>query len=191
MKSLKLALTATAMTAVDYMGGTVECPENHNYIALTKLRAGDGSLKAVITSFEVVPNVSAHSGYIARPGTEHRILGEVVYQEPQGSLRKVRGLDRSESILQNAEELALKMQRVLESDTEDKIHAIFCPDHGIFTEFLEFTAPMLDDHFTELDAEDNTEADAEPKIVNLSGKQVPEEILNLLHGILPIIKGNA
>ena len=191
MKSLKLALTATAMTTVEYMGGTVDCPENHSYIALTNVRAGDGSLKAVITSFEVEPTVSVRSGYIAQRGTEHCILGEVVYQEPQGSLRKVRGLDRSESILQNAEELALKMQCVLESDTEDKIHAIFCPDHGIFTQFLEFTAPMLDDHFTELDAENNNEAGAEPKIVNLSGKQVPEEILNLLLGILPMIKGNA
>ena len=94
-------------------------------------------------------------------------------------------------IIANSEELALKMLDILESDVsaEEKIHAIFCPEHGTFTEFLAHTHPALDKHFDE--EEDAVEDAPKVRILNATDGQVPQEVLDMLRGVLPIITGKA
>lgn len=187
MKSLRIV----PISLVDYMGGIVEVPDNHDYVAVNKLHCANGETKTVITSYEVEPTVSNKGYYLAVPGTGSLIIGEVESVDPRGSLRKVRNYTSDEVIIANSEELALKMLDILESDVsaEEKIHAIFCPEHGTFTEFLAHTHPALDKHFDE--EEDAVEDAPKVRILNATDGQVPQEVLDMLRGVLPIITGKA
>ena len=195
MKSLRIVPISLAMSLVDYMGGTVEVPDNHDYVAVNKLHCANGETKTVITSYEVEPTVSNKGYYLAVPGTGSLIIGEVESVDPRGSLRKVRNCTSDEVIIANSEELALKMLDILESDVsaEEKIHAIFCPEHGTFTEFLAHTHTALDKHFDLEEAEESPAVEDAPKvrILNATGGQVPQEALDVLRKVLPIITGKA
>lgn len=195
MKSLRIVPISLAMSLVDYMGGVVEVPDNHDYLAVNKLHCTNGESKTVITSYEVEPTVSNKGYYVAVPGTDSLIIGEIEAVDPRGSLRKVRNCTSDEVIIANSEELALKMLDILESDVsaEEKIHAIFCPEHGTFTEFLAHTHPALDKHFNLEEAEESPAVEDAPKvrILNTTGGQVPQEVLDMLRGVLPIITGKA
>ena len=189
MSLLNIVSLAAAMVTVDYLGGTIAIPENHEWVAMTKLDCNNGESKGLLVSYEVEPTVSRNGYYVAVPGTDHRILGEVEYQDPRGSLRRVQGHDREEAIMSNAEELAYKIAAVLDQVKEphDAIHTLFCPDHGVVSEFLKATAPMLHEYFTEDEPEYTGEVhqtavsetaaeEVSPRIVNMTGKPVPEHV---------------
>lgn len=141
------------LVEVDYLGGTLTIPSHHQFVAMTKLDCSNGETKGLIVSYEVEPRVSKNGYYVAIEGTDHRILCEVEYQDPRGSLRRVQGHSQEEMILANAEELTYKFAQVLASDDEDKIHTLFCPEHGIFVDFLKHTADGLAEHFEQVEAE--------------------------------------
>lgn len=194
MKSLRIVPISLAMSLVDYMGGIVEVPDNHDYVAVNKLHYANGETKTVITSYEVEPTVSNKGYYLAVPGTGSLIIGEVESVDPRGSLRKVRNCTSDEVIIANSEELALKMLDILESDVsaEEKIHAIFCPEHGVFAEFMHHQMPMLKQYFDAVEAEevaDVTEPAPGVRVVNATGKDIPDEIkqllMNIFSGIAP------
>lgn len=141
----------TPMYEVDYMGGTIMIPVGHKYIAMTKLDCSNGETKGLLVSYEEEPTVSRNGYYVAVPGTEHRILGEVEYRDPRGSLRKVADLTRDEAILANAEELTYKFVAAKEQadSPEELIHMLFCPEHGVLVDFLAHSSGMLADFFNE------------------------------------------
>lgn len=190
--------------SVDYLGGTLDVPAHHQWVAMTKLDCANGEVKGLLVSYEVEPTVSRNGYYVAVPGTDSRILQEVEYQDPRGSLRRVQGHSQEEVILLNAEELALKIERILASDIEDKIHALFCPDHGVFIDFLKHTAPALAEHFDEVEAQNETENQAEdspegePSVsikvmtpngaVSLEEAGLPAEVLEVLGQITSALK---
>lgn len=187
------------LVSVDYLGGTILVPANHEFVAMTKLDCSNGEAKGLLVSFEVEPTVSRNGYYIAVPGTEHRILTEVEYQDPRGTLRRVQGHDRDDAILSNVEELVYKMTAVLEQapTREAAIHALFCPEHGIVLEFLHSTTPMLADYFSSDEDDDEDEPTAHsvgldpepeysPRVVNMTGKTVPEDVMKQLLGLLAL-----
>lgn len=183
------------LVSVDYLGGTILVPANHEFVAMTKLDCSNGEAKGLLVSFEVEPTVSRNGYYIAVPGTEHRILTEVEYQDPRGTLRRVQGHDRDDAILSNAEELVYKMTAVLEQapTREAAIHALFCPEHGIVLEFLHSTTPMLADYFSSDEDEPTAqsvgldpEPEYSPRVVNMTGKTVPEAVMKHLLGLLAL-----
>lgn len=188
----------TNFVEVDYLGGTVQVPANHEWIAMTKLDCVNGETKGLLVSYEVEPTVSRNGYYVAVPGTEHRILCEVEYQDPRGSLRRVQGHSQEEMILANAEELAYKFAQVLASDDEDKIHTLFCPEHGVFVDFLNHTADALAEHFEQVQAVNEAEEDDSPiniKMFNENGEVVdladnlPPELASILGQITSALKG--
>ena len=199
MSLLNIVSLAAAMVTVDYLGGTIAIPENHEWVAMTKLDCNNGESKGLLVSYEVEPTVSRNGYYVAVPGTDHRILGEVEYQDPRGSLRRVQGHDREEAIMSNAEELAYKIAAVLDQvkKPHDAIHALFCPDHGVVSEFLKTTAPMLHEYFTKDEPEytgevhqtavsESVAEEASPRIVNMTGKPVPEDVMVQLLTLLAL-----
>ena len=205
MSLLNIVPLATAMVTVDYLGGNIDVPANHEWIAMTKLDCNNGETKGLLVSYEVEPTVSRNGYYVAVPGTEHRILGEVEYQDPRGSLRRVQGHNQVEAIYANAEELTYKMIAVLEQadSQEDAIHALFCPDHGVVSEFLVHTAPMLHDYFEAVQnpamaegpatqqAEAQPKADVDgPRVINLTGGPVPNSVLEIMAQIGAILKAD-
>ena len=182
MKSFKIVPIVTALATVDYLGGELTVPANHTYVAMTKLDCSNGETKGLLVSYEVEPRVSNAGYYVAVEGTEHTILGEVEYQDPRGSLRKVQGHTPEEAILANAEEVAIKMQYILESDSDSKIEDIFCPEHGVFAEFMHYQMPMLKQYFDALQEEEEEHVPG-VHVVNATGKEIPEEIKQLLMSI--------
>lgn len=193
MKLFQIKPIMHALVQVDYLGGTLDVPANHEFVAMTKLDCANGETKGLLVSYEVEPRISKNGYYVAVEGTGHSILGEVEYQDPRGSLRRVQGHNRSEAILSNAEELVYKISQVLESDIEDKIHTIFCPKHGLFVEFLEATNFMLVDHFQENNSNNvepaEMEAEGVPRVrvVNASDKELPSALVDFL-SVLAMIK---
>ena len=208
MSLLNIVSLATAMVTIDYLGGTIAIPENHEWVAMTELDCSNGESKGLLVSYEVEPTVSRNGYYVAVPGTDHRILGEVEYQDPRGSLRRVQGHNQVEAIYANAEELTYKMIAVLEQadSQEDAIHALFCPEHGVMSEFLRHTAPMLHDYFeavqnpamaegpatqqTEAPEFNAPQAKEGPRVINLTGGPVPEGILEIMAQIGAILKAD-
>lgn len=180
------------LVEVDYLGGTVLVPEGHQFVAMTKLDCSNGETKGLLVSYEVEPTVSRNGYYVAVPGTEHRILGEVEYRDPRGSLRRVAGHSRDKAILANAEELAYKLVAGLQSgeDIHTIIHDLFCPECGEFAGFMHTTVPMLKEYFEEVEAENTAaeEAADEPQVhvINASNQEVPEELKGLL-GLLGLL----
>ena len=175
-----------AYVEVDYLGGTVDVPANHEWIAMTKLECANGETKGLLVSYEVEPTVSRNGYYVAVPGTEHRILCEVEYQDPRGSLRRVQGHSQEEMILANAEELTYKFAQVLASDDEDKIHTLFCPEHGIFVDFLKHTAYGLAEHFEQVEAENQAEEDSPSISIKV---MTPKGVVDLTDDLPPKLAG--
>ena len=174
------------LVEVDYLGGTVLVPEGHQFVAMTKLDCSNGETKGLLVSYEVEPAVSRNGYYVAVPGTEHRILGEVEYRDPRGSLRCVQGHSQEEMILANAEELTYKFAQVLASDDEDKIHTLFCPEHGIFVDFLKHTADGLAEHFEQVEAENQAEEDSPSISIKV---MTPKGVVDLTDDLPPELAG--
>lgn len=205
MSLLNIVSLAAAMVTVDYLGGTVAIPKNHEWVAMTKLDCSNGESKGLLVSYEVEPTVSRNGYYVAVPGTEHRILGEVEYQDPRGSLRRVQGHNQVEAIYANAEELTYKMIAVLEQadSQEDAIHVLFCPEHGVMSEFLRHTVPMLDQYYEAVENPAKAEGVATqapefiapqakegPRVINLTGGPVPNSVLEIMAQIGAILKAD-
>lgn len=186
----------TNFVEVDYLGGTVQVPENHEWVAMVQQVSPSGESKSLLMSYEVEPTVSRKGHYLTVPGTESRVLCEVTAQDHRGSLRRVQGHSQEEMILANAEELAYKFAQVLASDTsnEDKIHTLFCPEHGVFVDFLEHTADALCEHFEQVKADNEAEEVDSPisiKMFNENGEVVdlPPELAGILGQITSALKG--
>ena len=188
----------TNFVEVDYIGGTVQVPENHEWVSMVQQVSPSGESKSLLMSYEVEPTVSRKGHYLTVPGTESRVLCEVTAQDHRGSLRRVQGHSQEEMILANAEELAYKFAQVLASDDEDKIHTLFCPEHGVFVDFLNHTADALAEHFEQVQAVNEAEEDDSPisiKMFNENGEVVdladnlPPELASILGQITSALKG--
>lgn len=175
---------------VDYLGGTISIPSHHVFVAMTKLDCANGETKGLLVSYEVEPTVSRNGYYVAVPGTDSRILSEVEYQDPRGSLRRVQGHNQEELILANTEELVYKFAQVLASDqsNEDKVHTMFCPEHGIFMDFMKHTAPSLADHFDQEDDQNEEDEDADMPTVSIKAL-TPNGIIDLSDELPPELDG--
>lgn len=78
----------TNFVEVDYLGGTMSVPENHEWVAMVQQNSPTSETKSLLMSYEVEPTVSRNGYYLAVPGTESRVLCEVTAQDPRGSLRR-------------------------------------------------------------------------------------------------------
>lgn len=149
---------------VTYLGQTFPIPANHNWVAVIKLGAA-GNDACLVASFGSKPRIS-QSGVQWEPvDEEFAIIGEIEKIDPTTlikSLRQVDGLtDNKQILLQNAEELAIKIKDILNSkqSREEMLDDIFCPHHGVVADFFEHSQSILVDMYGVGDEEESVESE--------------------------------
>lgn len=186
MKLFKLApATIAALIQVDYLGGVVTIPADHQFVAMTQLDCNNGEKKCLLVSYAVEPETTQNGFYRAVEGTGHQIIGEVAYQDPRGSLRRVQGHIAQQAVLANIEELCYKLQDALESGepADEIIHAVMCPEHGLLVDFINHTETFGESYAAEVAAAaEQQQAASKPRIrvVGIRGEEVPAEVIEAL-----------
>ena len=160
----------TETKTVSYLGGEAVIPAHHNWMAVIMMDKVSHNT-CLLTSFANKPLISA-SGVQWVPADEDFVIaGQVSKLSEDQLIHTLRQVDKVEDsqqvLLQNTEELVIKLKHILslERPTEDKLHAIYCPEHGVFPDFMEHCSDILDVMYGDED-EDETESaqDTESKV---------------------------
>ena len=157
IKSPKYTETKT----VTYLGGTAVIPAHHNWmavIALGKL----GHNTCLLASFANKPLMSPSGVQWVPADEDFAIAGQVGKLNEDQLIHTLRQVDKLEDdqqvLLQNTEELVIKLKHILslELPLEDKLHAIYCPEHGVFPDFMQHCADALDAMYGDEDEDEET-----------------------------------
>lgn len=160
----------TETKTVTYLGGEADIPAHHNWMAVIMMGASAHNT-CLLASFASKPLVS-ESGLQWVPADEDfAIVGQVDKLTKDQLIHTLRQVDNAQDnqqvLLQNTEELVIKLKHILalERSTEDKLHAIYCPEHGVFPDFMEHCSDIFEAMYGDED-EDETESaqDAESKV---------------------------
>lgn len=140
MSFVEVNMVDEEVRTVDYMGGTVELPVHHNWVAVQSTNG-----KSVLLSFLDKPIFGA-LGWESKG--DYRVLGEVEnlsMEQASRTLRKVGDMSLEDCILSNAEELSHKIAAVIASDQsdEEKILSLFDAKKGLFAEFHAYQDDLL------------------------------------------------
>lgn len=160
----------TETKTVDYLGGTVVIPAHHNWVAVIAL----GKLAyntCLLASFANKPLMSPSGVQWVPADEDFAIAAQVDKLSEDQLIHTLRQVDKVEDnqqvLLQNTEELVIKLKHILslELPLEDKLHAIYCPEHGVFPDFMQHCAVIFDAIYGYED-EDETEStqDAKSKV---------------------------
>ena len=160
----------TETKTVTYLGGTAVIPAHHNWMAVIMLGKAAHNT-CLLASFANKPLMSKSGVQWVPADEDFAIAGQVGTLNEDQLIHTLRQVDKLEDnqqvLLQNTEELVIKLKHILslEGSTEDKLHAIYCPEHGVFADFMEHSADILDAMYGDED-EDETESaqDAESKV---------------------------
>ena len=176
----------TETKTVNYLGGTAVIPAHHNWMAVIMLgkAAHDTCLLA---SFANKPLMSKSCLQWVPADEDFAIAGQVAKLSEDQLIHTLRQVDMLEDnqqvLLQNTEELVIKLKHILSLDMplEDKLHAIYCPEHGVFPDFMQHCADALDAMYGDEDEDEDEEtseaelrAELEQAISQLFG-DVPEQ----------------
>lgn len=161
IKSPKHAETKT----VSYLGGTAVIPAHHDWMAVIMMGKASHNT-CLLASFANKPLIS-ESGLQWVPADEDfAIAGQVGKLNEDQLIHTLRQVDHVQDdqqvLLQNTEELVIKLKHILslERSAEDKLHAIYCPEHGVFSDFMEHCSDIFDAMYGDED-EDETEETSE------------------------------
>ena len=194
--NIELAPKATNTMTVTYAGQDVEVPANTQYVGLAHLHLGVQA-RTILVAWPAEP---------AWLGTNYSLADVTIITEVKGvssikdTLRKVGDLTNEEIILSNAEELAYKTMNLLAEDLspEEMIHELYCPSHGIHTEFTAHQQPTVEEYVAKLakasepapapqsapSKKPHVVAPAEPKVGQATPKAAspltPQEVAQLL-----------
>lgn len=179
IKSPKHAETKT----VSYLGGTAVIPAHHNWMAVIMM--GKASYNTcLLASFANKPLIS-ESGLQWVPADEDfAIAGQVGKLNEDQLIHTLRQVDHVQDaqqvLLQNTEELVIKLKHILslERSTEDKLHAIYCPEHGVFTDFMEHCSDIFEAMYGDEDEDETEETSARAKLEQAISQlfaEVPEK----------------
>ena len=155
----------TETKTVDYLGGTAVIPAHHNWMAVIMLGKVAHNT-CLLASFANKPLMSAAGVQWVPADEDFAIAGQVGKLSEDQLIHTLRQVDKLEDnqqvLLQNTEELVIKLKRILslELPTEDKLHAIYCPEHGVFPDFMQHCANALDAMYGDED-EDEEISEAE------------------------------
>jgi hypothetical protein len=171
------------LKTVTYLGGELKVPVNHNWVAVIKMGAA-AYHACLLASFANKPVLGETGVQYVPVDKDFTILGQVEHVNPEelvNSLRQVDGYqDNLEILLANSEELAYKIGAIVsnpELTKEGKLHALFCKDHGVFSEFVAYSGDTIE---ALLDAQDEAEEEEEGEIpaeVQAALKQAVDKFL--------------
>lgn len=133
---------------VFYAGGTFSIPAHHKFMGLIQLGVA-GHHRTLVASFAERPTVSESGEQLVPVSDDYSIIAEVAHQPTPlvDTLRQVKDvLNPTVALLSNAEEIALKIKSILKSNmsAEDKLHAIYCPVHGVLAEAAEVNESWIE-----------------------------------------------
>jgi len=160
----------TETKTVTYLGGEAVIPAHHNWmavIALSKLAYNT----CLLASFANKPLMSTSGVQWVPADEDFAIAGQVGKLNENQLIHTLRQVDHVQDdqqvLLQNTEELVIKLKHILslELPVEDKLHAIYCPEQGVFPDFMQHCADIFDAIYGDED-EDETESaqDVESKV---------------------------
>lgn len=151
----------TETKTVTYLGGTAVIPAHHDWMAVIMMGKASHNT-CLLASFANKPLIS-ESGLQWVPADEDfAIAGQVGKLNEDQLIHTLRQVDHVQDdqqvLLQNTEELVIKLKHILslEMSTEDKLHAIYCPEHGVFSDFKEHCSDIFEAMYGDED-EDETE----------------------------------
>lgn len=174
----------TETKTVTYLAGTAVIPAHHDWMAVIMMGKASHNT-CLLASFANKPLIS-ESGLQWVPADEDfAIVGQVGKLNEDQLIHTLRQIDKLEDnqqvLLQNTEELVIKLKHILslERPAEDKLHAIYCPEHGVFSDFMKhcsaiFDAMYGDEDETEETSETTLRAELEQAISQLFA-EVPEK----------------
>lgn len=158
----------TETKTVDYLAGTATIPANHNWMAVIML----GKLAhntCLLASFANKPLMSTSGLQWVPADEDFAIVGQVDKLNEDQLIHTLRQVDELEDnqqvLLQNTEELVIKLKHILSLDMplENKLHAIYCPEHGVFPDFMQHCADVIDAMYGDED-EDEAEEISEAEL---------------------------
>ena len=144
---IELAPVTTDVKMITYAGQEFPVPADTQYVGLNYAHFGK-TRRTLLVAWNEKPNF--HQTFSYQGGT---ILAEVKdVSSIEKSLRKVAGHTTEEILLSNAEELSYKTMNLLAEDLspEEMIHKLYCPEHGIHTEFTAHQQPTMNAYAAEL-----------------------------------------
>ena len=151
----------TETKTVNYLGGTAVIPAHHNWMAVIMLdKVAHNS--CLLASFANKPLMSASGLQWVPADEDFAIAGQVGKLNEDQLIHTLRQVDKLEDdqqvLLQNTEELVIKLKHILslERSTEDKLHAIYCPEHGVFPDFMEHCSDIFDAMYGDEDEDEET-----------------------------------
>ena len=160
----------TETKTVNYLGGTAVIPAHHNWMAVIMLdKVAHNS--CLLASFANKPLMSTSGLQWVPADEDFAIAGQVGKLNEDQLIHTLRQVDKLEDdqqvLLQNTEELVIKLKHILslELPLEDKLHAIYCPEHGVFPDFVQHCADALDAMYGDEDEEqDESAQDVDSKV---------------------------
>lgn len=175
MSFVEVNMVDEEVRTVDYMGGTLELPVHHNWVAVQSTNG-----KSVLLSFLDKPFFGA-LGWESKG--DYRVLGEVEnlsMEQASRTLRKVGDMSLEDCILSNAEELSHKIAAVIASDQsdEEKILSLFDAKKGLFAEFHAYQDDLLVRKVEKVKRETKQREDAERLRVLAAAKKKADEALS-------------
>ena len=175
---------------VSYMGEEIQIPENHNWVMLGFQETYTGQVLSIISS-ENKPTSHAH-GFKVDLNSDFKFISEVEDSaiNPKDSLVYVG--DSTRDCLYDALEVLIgTLVNIKNSDmpVEQKLHEVFCMEHGVLTQFLQYNAQELSNRYDarSLDADDHDELETsfdKSEILKQISKTlgVPVENIHLVTG---------
>ena len=158
----------TETKTVSYLGGEAVIPAHHDWMAVIMMGKASHNT-CLLASFANKPLVS-ESGLQWVPADEDfAIAGQVDKLTEDQLIHTLRQVDHVQDdqqvLLQNTEELVIKLKHILslERSTEDKLHAIYCPEHGVFSDFMEHCSDIFEAMYGDED-EDESAQDVDSKV---------------------------
>lgn len=146
---------------VSYMGEDIQIPENHNWVMLGFVETHTGLKLTIISSVEK-PTSHAH-GFKVDLNSDFKFITEVEDSliDPKDSLVYV-GKSTPDALYDALEDLVAKLRVILSINVpaHEKLHEVFCVEHGVLSQFLQdnaqelsnrYDAPSLDDDDDELE----------------------------------------
>lgn len=146
---------------VSYMGEDIQIPENHNWVMLGFQETYTGLKLTIISSVEK-PTSHAH-GFKVDLSSDFKFISEVEDSAvaPKDSLVYV-GEPTRDTLYDAFEVLVGDLVKIVNSDMhhDEKLHAVFCMEHGSLSQFLQKNVRELSDRFDtpSLDVEELNEA---------------------------------
>lgn len=120
-------------------------PEGMSWVAITRLHLGQASSLALV-AFEAEPVYVKSGRWVAQENTDFSVLKMLDGDTNKNLSSYLVNLDAENALITNAHETVERLSAILDDEQtseEEKIHLIYCPEHGLLPEWLDATKALL------------------------------------------------